>query len=128
MIHLYIGNGKGKTTAALGLAVRALGWKKKVLFCQFLKSAKTGETNIFSGLDCMKFYRPSMRNHGFLWEMDEEAVEETIEDLSIGLNEIKKFIQEENYSIIVLDEVLDAVQCGLLPEESILEIINSKDA
>ena len=46
MIHLYIGNGKGKTTAAAGLAIRALGRDYKVFFAQFLKTSDTGEKNI----------------------------------------------------------------------------------
>jgi len=128
MIHLYTGNGKGKTTAALGLAIRAFGWGKKVLFSQFLKSAETGESIFLSGQEGIDFFRPHMRNRGFIWNMDSRAVEETKEDILNGLNEIKKLIHAGNYSVIVLDEVLDAIECGFLPEEAVLEIINSKDA
>ena len=128
MIHLYIGNGKGKTTAALGLAVRAAGWGKKVFFSQFLKSTKTGEGIFLSKLDGIVFYRPYMRNQGFIWNMDAKAIEETKEDLFKGLNKIKKLIKNEEYSVIVLDEILDVIECGFLSEESVFEIINSKDA
>ena len=46
MIHLYTGNGKGKTTAAIGLCIRALGWNMQVCFAQFMKGNDTGELHI----------------------------------------------------------------------------------
>jgi ATP:corrinoid adenosyltransferase len=84
MIHLYIGNGKGKTTAAAGLAVRALGAGLKVFFVQFLKNTVTGEKNIlekFTGK--LYFFRPNQRHPLFLWKMTEKQLAETQEDLQI---------------------------------------------
>lgn len=65
-LHLYIGEGKGKTTSAVGMAIRAAGWNWSVLFCQFLKSADTGELMIMKGLkDRITLFRPAMRHKGF---------------------------------------------------------------
>ena len=50
LVHIYFGDGKGKTTAALGLALRALGDGFRVCVCQFLKSAKSGETEALKRL------------------------------------------------------------------------------
>ena len=50
MIHLYTGNGKGKTTAAIGLCIRALGWNMQVCFAQFMKGNDTGELHILKNL------------------------------------------------------------------------------
>ena len=67
LIHIYCGDGKGKTTAAMGLGMRAVGRKKKVLLTQFLKDNETGELNsieklgenfvVFKGMPVKKFFK-----------------------------------------------------------------------
>ena len=69
MIHVYTGDGKGKTTAAVGLAVRALGHGRNVLFVQFLKGGETGEVGELESLGAMVVRSP--RRHGFWWTLDE---------------------------------------------------------
>jgi cob(I)yrinic acid a,c-diamide adenosyltransferase (EC 2.5.1.17) len=65
-LHLYIGGGKGKTTSAVGMAIRAAGRNWSVLFCQFLKSAESGELLIMDGLnDRITVFRPEMRHKSF---------------------------------------------------------------
>ena len=57
MIHLYTGNGKGKTTAAIGLCIRALGWNMQVCFAQFMKGNDTGELHILKNLPGVSILR-----------------------------------------------------------------------
>lgn len=68
MIHIYTGDGKGKTTAAVGLAVRVLGHGRRVLFVQFLKGNVTGEVESLRELGA-EIVRPP-RPHGFWWTLD----------------------------------------------------------
>ena len=60
MVHLYVGDGKGKTTAAIGLSARAVGQDKKVLFCQFLKGRDTGEINSLTKNGCGNYSGKSL--------------------------------------------------------------------
>lgn len=128
MIHLYLGEGKGKTTAAVGQAIRALGWNQKVFFAQFLKSGDSGETVILDKLEGLAFIRPPMRHKGFIWHMNDQALRETKEDLQLGFNQICQKVKESGFSMVILDEVLDIIDCGFLPEASLLDLILSSSS
>lgn len=124
MLHLYIGSGKGKTTAAVGLSVRALGRDMKVLFAQFLKNSETGEKLIleqFPGKLC--FFRPMQRHKGFIWNMTPKQLEETGEDVRSGWEYLKSEIISGKWDMVVLDEILDCVSCNLIAGDEILETI-----
>ena len=71
-VHLYCGDGKGKTTAAVGLSVRASGAGKSVLFTQFLKDGSSSELNVLRALPNVKVLCCA-RNFGFFRSMDKEA-------------------------------------------------------
>ena len=76
LVHIYTGDGKGKTTAALGLALRAAGTGKKVIMIQFLKDTPCGElesAKLFG--DNFKILRFQKGQKGFIWEMSEEEIE-----------------------------------------------------
>lgn len=123
-MHLYIGNGKGKTTAATGLAVRALGHGFSVLFAQFLKNTQTGEKKVLEGFgDKLLFFRPEQRYSAFLWDMTDEQLAQTKEDIRRGWERLKQQIQTGLWDLVVLDEILDCIQCGLLAEEDILKAV-----
>lgn len=124
MIHLYIGEGKGKTTAAVGQATRALGWGERVLFSQFLKSIDTGEEFAFAKIGGLQWIRPQMRNKGFIWHMNEKQLKETGEDIQKGFEIISHTILEENLRLVVLDEILDAIECGFLSEDCLFSLFN----
>jgi cob(I)alamin adenosyltransferase len=128
LIHLYIGNGKGKTTAALGLAARALGWKYEVFICQFLKSTPSGECAFFSNQPLVSFYRPAMRHASFIWHQSPQELEETREDLMAGWQHARRSVLSGRYHLAILDEVLDAVICGFIPESELIELICAKPA
>lgn len=123
-VHLYIGDGKGKTTSAVGLATRAAGWNLNVLYCQFLKSTISGELSALESLNGqVNCFRPTMRHKSFIWNQSKEEINETREDILVGWIHIKELILSQHYDVIILDEVLDIVQCGFLLESELVEIV-----
>ena len=77
LIHIYCGNGKGKTTAAVGLALRAAGQGMKIHFIQFLKGSETGEINILKHIKGISVERCD-RNYGFCNTMSDKDKTEII--------------------------------------------------
>lgn len=130
MIHLYIGDGKGKTTAATGLAIRALGRNLNVLYAQFLKTSDTGEKFILEKYfpDKLVFFRPVQRHGKFLWNMTEKEISETKEDILNGWRTITAEIHSGRHDIVILDEILDCIKCGLLDSDEVLNDIKKRPA
>ena len=121
MIHLIEGDGKGKTSAAVGMCVRAAGHDWNVLFIQFLKDDSSGEIKPLQRLGVKTLHSPV--NYGFLFQMNEEQKQETA-------YEYRKMIKEATSSdaqLIVLDEVVHAVNFGLLTKDEIEQLLK-KDA
>ncbi len=118
MVHLYYGYGKGKTTAAIGLAVRAAGTGKKVLCFQFLKGNNSAERKI---IDSLMDVIPGRDGEKFIFQMNDEEKRKSAEYYGKRLDEI--FEIAENYDLIVLDEALDAVEVGFISEKKLIEYI-----
>ena len=129
LVHVYFGDGKGKTTAAVGIAARAAGRGRRVVFAQFLKGRKTGELNSLIKLD-VQIIR-SEKSTRFCWEMtDEEKIECGVIQTDL-FNEIKEEIEKLTRSgqqacLLILDEALDAAGIGLLDEETLRDFIAQK--
>ena len=125
MTHLYIGNGKGKTTAAIGLCVRASGYGFRVVFAQFLKGNMSGERNTLARLDNITVL-PVPENVKFWWSMSadekENCKEQTVSLFKTACR------QSEKVELIVLDELLDAISAGALDESLVLAFLNEKPA
>lgn len=126
MVHIYIGDGKGKTTAAIGSAIRNIGSGGRVLFVQFLKNMETGETNILKGLDGLVLKRPIMRHKKFVWHMSRAELEETKQDILKGFDDLCETINKGDFSLVVLDEVLDIISCGFLEEPDLISLLESR--
>ena len=113
MIHLYTGEGKGKTTAAAGLCIRAAGQDLQVCFAQFMKGNDSGELHVLRGIPGVTILR-SGKNYGFYGGMSEKDKEE----LTAIHNQILDRLLEETDSgachMIILDEVTYPVKWGLL--------------
>lgn len=127
MLLVFTGNGKGKTTAALGQAMRSIGEGKRVLMAQFIKGPWESGEHIFSG----KFQIPNdklqiMRTgKGFVGIMgDTLPREEHAKAAEEGLALAKKEIESGNWDIIILDEINNAVDLKLISMEQVLELIN----
>lgn len=121
MIHIYCGDGKGKTTASVGLAVRMAGYKKKVLFMQFLKGSYTGELEILEKNENITVMRCD-RNYGFLPNMTEADKQ----DIVNCHNENLRFVLDNmaRYDMIVLDEIIASYNYGLADCETVKKIVS----
>ena len=126
LIHIYAGSGKGKTTAAVGLCTRAAGRGKKVIFAQFLKTQDTGELVSFEKLG-ITVIRSTLRL-GFTNTMDDKAKSLCGEEQEKILKEIQGRLSREKTDVLVLDEVLDAVNINMLDEAELRSLIDNKPA
>lgn len=126
LVHVYTGNGKGKTTAAIGLGIRACGRGLKVLMVQFLKSMDTGEIYSLKRLEPNFMYYRGSKTRKFTWQMDEEEKKETLKEQ----NEIFSFALAESLSgkwdVLILDEILGALSSGFIALKEVVDLISSK--
>lgn len=126
-IQVYTGNGKGKTTAALGLALRAAGAGLKVFVAQFIKSKRCSEHKAlerFKDLITIRLY-----GTGFIKKRKEKEQQiKAIKAAQKGLKVAKKIIASENYDIVILDEINLATHLGLISVEELLDLIEKKPA
>lgn len=125
-IQVYTGNGKGKTTAALGLAVRAAGDGMKVYIIQFLKSSPTGELEVFKKLtDNIKVFRFE-KKRGFFWTLNEKEKLELKEEIQTAYEFAEQVEKNCECDILILDEVMGAMSNGLLTEQQVIELMENK--
>ncbi len=120
-IHLYTGNGKGKTTAAIGLSVRAAGAGKRVFIGQFVKGMHYAELDALKrlpeiegkqiGLDCFIKNQPTQKD---------------IDVAREGLNKVKGVIASNLHQVVVLDEVCIALYYKLFTIDEVLSVLKSK--
>lgn len=124
---IYIGDGKGKTSAATGLAVRAVGTGFKVLFLQFVKGDwVSGECKILSEL---KNVDVKIMGKGFVGILgDKKPREEHIQAARFAMQESIKALKSKKYDLVILDEAISAIESKLLSVDDVAKIINSKPA
>ena len=118
MIHLYMGDGKGKTTAALGLCLRACGRGKHVLWTSFLKSGRSGELN--NPPFCVIYGQPVEQ---FWFTMTDEQKAEVRREHDARLAEAFSRADTENVDLLVLDEAVGAISVGALSEEKLKTLL-----
>lgn len=121
-IHIYTGNGKGKTTAALGLSLRAICAGKKVFFGQFVKGMDYSELKAMEYLPGFK-----MEQFGRDCFIFNEPKEEDILVAKEGLEYCKNIIEKGEYDLVVLDELNIALYYKLFSIEEVIETIKAKD-
>ncbi|MBD5541763.1 MAG: cob(I)yrinic acid a,c-diamide adenosyltransferase [Lachnospiraceae bacterium] len=145
LTHLYYGDGKGKTTAAIGLCIRAAGNKKRVLFAQFMKDGASGEISLLRempGIDVLCGNVP----YGFYSKMDEETKKLFAEEQEKLLDAIIEEVEHENQNIeahngkvteessvkneirmlLVLDEITYAYNWSLIDRAKLENLINNR--
>lgn len=122
LVHLYHGDGKGKTTAAVGLAVRACGSGLKVLYCQFIKDGTGAELAAFDQLRID--VRTVSLDGKFSWQLKSDELDDFKKRFKQFFKELEKTMCD--YDVLVLDEVLDAVNAELLPQSRLLKLINGR--
>lgn len=122
-IHLYTGNGKGKTTAALGLAMRAAGAGMKIFIAQFVKGMHYAE------LDAIKrFPEIELKQYGLDCFIENKPAENDIQAVRKGLDEVADIILNNQYDMVLLDEVCIALFYHLFEKEELLTILSKKPA
>lgn len=120
-IHIYYGLGKGKTTAALGLALRAVGQGQKVICLSFLKGrADIGEMKVAKLLGG-KFRIYQFGPDYFTWE--EKGSNEHKRLAQEGLKFLEKVIAKEKYDLLILDEILDVIEMKFIPQSKVVALI-----
>lgn len=119
MVHIYYGDGKGKTTAAMGLALRMAGRGRRVAIAQFLKGADSGERRALEQLDnVLVLAVPQQLPFSFQLTEEQRAAERD------RYAQMLSRLAEEPWDLLVLDEVCDAVEAGLVDEERVLSLLD----
>ena len=126
LIHLYWGDGKGKTSAALGLALRAAGAGMKVLFVQFLKDGSSPEMALLDRLGMETACCPNIRK--FVFQMTEEERRQAGAEYSHLLSSALRRCRAVGFGLLVLDEIVPACALGLVSEEELTAFLRSKPA
>ena len=126
MIHLYTGEGKGKTTAAVGLAVRAVGQGIPVLFAQFMKGNDTGELHVLKELQQVRILR-SETDFGFYKQMSEADKQELTRIHDRILEELLEAVQTKQCGMIILDEITYPITWGLLDQDRLRKLLEAED-
>lgn len=118
MIHVVIGDGKGKTTSSVGLAVRAAGHGLPVLFMQFLKDDSSGEISVLRKIEGIEV-RHSPVHYGFTFQMTAAQLKETAEKYDAMMD----YAISSNAALIILDESLHALQAGLIRRDKLEQML-----
>lgn len=127
LIHVYYGYGKGKTTAALGLGLRACGSGKSVVLLQFLKDANTSELKSLAQLSGFTVLR-GKAGPLFARDMSPEELAQTRAIHNANLEAALALAQEGKCGLLILDEALDAYSLGLLDEALLRRAVFEKPA
>lgn len=124
LVHLYVGDGKGKSTAAMGLALRALGRGKRVYLCQFLKKGQSGELEPLARLGAV--INPGARVDTFTFRMTPDQKEDCARRSGQCLEECAQAMAAGEYDLVVLDEAVDGVNKGMLSCEALVRAVEGR--
>ncbi len=123
-IHIYCGDGKGKTTASVGLAIRAVGSGKKVVFLQFLKNGASSEMKILKNLNQTETF--VLSNYcGFIKNQSKEELAKIKCDYIELFDKVIEKVQSD-VDLLVLDEVLAACNHGIIEETKLISFLQNK--
>jgi cob(I)alamin adenosyltransferase len=126
LIHIYCGDGKGKTTAAMGLGIRACGRNKKVLLTQFLKDNDTGELisieklgdnfQVLKGEPVKKFFK----------FMTPEEFSKTKSEHEERFRKVTKKAIDEGFDLLIMDEIIASTNLEFVPIDEVVEFLENK--
>ena len=120
-VHVYTGDGKGKTTAAMGLALRAAGNSMNIFIAQFAKGQDTGEIKAIENIPNI-----TIKQYGIEKFITGSPVNEVIKNTRQGFFEASEIIMSGKYDLVILDEVNIALFYKILTLDEVLEIIDTK--
>lgn len=126
LIHIYTGDGKGKTTAAIGAGIRALGRGRKVLMVQFLKGWETGEVFTLKKLEPSFTLKRSEEEIKFPWQMDGKEkiraafIQGQLLEYAVG------HMEDSNFDFIILDEIMACINLGFVDLDPVVKMLEGK--
>lgn len=126
LIQVYTGDGKGKTTAALGQALRAVGAGYRVYMVQFLKGGSTGE------LEAVKRLEPEFsifrfeKERGFFWTLSDSEKKDLKSEVKEAFEFIGEVVHGEKCNILILDEMMGILHNGLLTVDDVCNLLEQK--
>lgn len=126
-VHIYHGDGKGKTSAALGLAIRAAGRGHKVLLVRFLKNDDSGELPVLRAVPGITVM-PCKESFGFVITMTAEERQEAAAFYHNHFITAVRQVQTGGYKVLILDEIMAACSWEMVKETEILTFLNEKPA
>jgi len=124
LVQIYTGNGKGKTTAALGLSLRALGRGFKVCFIQFLKGRMKLGDGALLALKCVRNFEYASYGTGKF--VTGKPSRKDFQEASRAFEHAKEAIMKGKYEVVVLDEITHAVNLGLIDVNKVIELVRNK--
>ncbi len=125
LIHIYCGDGKGKTTAAAGLSIRAAGSGINVIFCQFMKGRKSGEIDILKNIENITVLRCD-EDFDFYWNMSDETKNKAKECYSRLFKDAVILAKQKEKCLIVFDEITYALDYGFVDKNEFKSFIENR--
>ncbi len=126
LVHIYTGGGKGKTTAAIGLGIRAYGRGFKVLMVQFMKGMITGEIKTLQMLEPGFVLKRGTEVKKFTWQMSPEELDEISKAEQKMFEDIISEVSDSECQMLILDEIINSVSCGLISAQKVLGFLKNK--
>lgn len=127
LTQIYCGPGKGKTSVAIGQAIRAVGYGKRAIVIQFLKGRATSRLDYLNAMEPeVRLFRFEKKDKFYEDLTDEEKKEENL-NIRNGLNFARKVLLTEECDMLILDEILGDLEFGIVSEEEIESLIQAKD-
>lgn len=125
LVHIYCGEGKGKTTAAMGLIARALGHAYRVLLVQFLKNGKSGELATLRQLPGIQILAGQVTAKFSIAMTDQEKTATRALHLDY-FHTATGLARQNSIDLLVLDEILGAIESGMMTEDELVDFLDSK--
>ena len=126
LVHIYTGDGKGKTTAAMGLAIRAAGCGYEVRIFQFCKSMQTGEINSLGKLDRITFQRDGCDIKKFSWQRTPEENEIWIGAQQALFDDACEAACDPDCDVVIMDELMGAIHAGAIDVSQVKYLLTHK--
>lgn len=125
LVHVYCGDGKGKTSAAVGLAVRAAGQKIPVVAVRFLKTDASGEVSILNKIPGVTVL-PCEKIFGFVSQMDDETRKLAAAYQKEQFEKAAAMAASKAAGLLILDEIMAAMKYGMISEKTVLEFLENR--
>lgn len=125
LVHIYEGNGKGKTTAGVGLAIRCAGCGFDVVYSQFLKDGSTGEMSILRKIPNITVMVEE-KHFPFSFRMTEEEKKEATAYYTRLFEQVTAYATEHRSRLLVMDELLDLCNAGLIDTNKVVDFLKNR--